>query len=70
VVGKAVAFGIDKGRDLSELTLDELQAFSPDIREDVFAVLSLEGSVNARNHIGGTAPGQVRKAIASARKAI
>jgi len=70
VVGKAVAFGIDKGRDLSELTLDELQAFSLDIREDVFAVLSLEGSVNARNHIGGTAPGQVRKAIASARKAI
>jgi argininosuccinate lyase len=62
VVGKAVAFGVDQGRDLSELTLEELQAFSPVIGQDVFEVLSLEGSIAARNHIGGTAPAQVRKA--------
>jgi argininosuccinate lyase len=67
VVGKSVAFGIKEGRDLSELTLSELQQFSTVIGQDVFAVLSLEGSVNARKHIAGTAPAQVRTAIANAR---
>jgi argininosuccinate lyase len=67
VVGKSVAFGIREGRDLSELTLGELQQFSTTIQQDVFAVLSLEGSVNARRHTGGTAPAQVRAAIANAR---
>ena len=67
VVGKSVAFAIRQGRDLSELTLPELQQFSPDIERDVFAVLSLEGSVNARAHIGGTAPAQVKAAISRAR---
>ncbi len=70
VVGKSVAFGIKEGRDLSALTLAELRQFSATINEDVFAVLSLEGSVNARKHTGGTAPAQVRAAIARARKAI
>jgi argininosuccinate lyase len=68
IVGKAVAFGIREGRDLSEMTLKELQGFAKEIQDDVFAVLSLEGSMNARNHIGGTAPEQVRKAIAAAKK--
>jgi argininosuccinate lyase len=68
VVGKSVAFGIAQGRDLSALTLDELRQFSMAIEQDVFAVLSLEGSVNARRHTGGTAPAQVRAAIARARK--
>ncbi len=68
VVGKAVAFGIEQGRDLSEMSLDELRQFSSDINEDVFAVLSLEGSVAARNHIGGSAPDQVRNAIKLARE--
>ncbi len=67
VVGKSVAFGIKEGRDLSELTLSELQQFSKVIQQDVFAVLSLEGSVSARKHIGGTAPAQVREAITQAR---
>ncbi|MDR0780308.1 MAG: argininosuccinate lyase [Pseudomonadales bacterium] len=67
VVGKSVAFGIKEGRDLSQLTLIELRQFSPMINDDVYQVLSLEGSVNARNHIGGTAPTQVRAAIARAR---
>jgi argininosuccinate lyase len=59
VVGKSVAYGIAENKDLSEMTLDELHAFSPDIDDDVFDVLTLEGSVNARDHIGGTAPKQV-----------
>jgi argininosuccinate lyase len=68
VVGKAVALCVVKECDLSELTLDELQAFSSAIGDDVFEVLTLEGSVAARNHIGGTAPEQVKQAIARGRK--
>ncbi len=68
VVGKAVAMGVSTGKDLSELTLEELQQFSDKIDSDVFDVLTLEGSVESRNHVGGTAPEQVRKAIARARK--
>ena len=67
VVGQAVAYGIDQGKDLSEMELAELKQFSDQIDQDVFAVLSLEGSVSARNHPGGTAPEQVRGAIDSAR---
>jgi argininosuccinate lyase len=68
IVGKAVRFGIEKEKDLSEMNLAELQQFSAGIEEDVFNVLSLEGSVAARNHIGGTAPVQVQAAIKRARK--
>ena len=67
VVGNAVRLGIETGRDLSALTLDELQRLSALIEADVFEVLTLEGSVKARNHLGGTAPAQVRQAIATAR---
>ena len=67
VVGLAVRLGIDSQRDLSELSLTELQAFSALITDDVFAYLTLEGSVAARKHIGGTAPDTVRAAIATAR---
>ncbi len=67
VVGKAVAYGVEKEKDLAEMSLAELQSFSADIEEDVFSVLSLEGSLNARNHIGGTAPQQVKLAIENAK---
>jgi len=67
VVGHAVRHGLETSKDLAEMTLDELQTFSPLIEADVFTVLSLEGSVAARNHIGGTAPNQVRAAVARAR---
>jgi argininosuccinate lyase len=67
-VGKAVALGVKEGRDLSELTLDELRGFSPVIESDVYGVLTLDGSVAARDHLGGTAPRQVRAAIARARQ--
>ena len=66
-VGRAVRSAVENGRDLSEMTLDELRAFSPAIESDVFGVLTLEGSVAARNHPGGTAPVQVRAAIARAK---
>ena len=66
-VGKAVALGVAKGCDLAQLSLPELQSFSEVIGEDVYDVLTLEGSVAARDHIGGTAPNQVRAAVARAR---
>lgn len=68
VVALAVRHAVDKGCDLSDLPLVELQKFSPQISEDVYQVLTLEGSLASRNHIGGTAPEQVKQAIARARK--
>ncbi|RMG56833.1 MAG: argininosuccinate lyase [Gammaproteobacteria bacterium] len=70
IVGRAVALGVETGRDLAEMRLEELQQFSDRIEEDVFEVLSLEGSVAARDHIGGTAPARVREAIEAARARI
>jgi len=68
VVALAVRHAVDKGCDLSDLSLAELQKFSPQIAEDVYQVLTLEGSLASRDHIGGTAPAQVKQAIARARK--
>jgi len=70
VVGIAVAYAIDKGKDLSECSLEELQLFHDSIEQDVFEVLTLEGSVNLRNITGGTAPEQVRFQIEQCRKLI
>lgn len=67
IVGKAVAYGLETGKDLSEMTLEELKQFSNEITADVFDVLTLEGSVAARDHIGGTAPNQVRAAAGRAK---
>jgi argininosuccinate lyase len=69
-VARAVRHAADRGVDLSDLDVQELRAFSPLIGDDVAQSLSLEGSVNARNHIGGTAPAQVRAAIARHRAAL
>jgi argininosuccinate lyase len=66
-VGLAVRLGLETQRDLSELSLNELQGFSALITADVFDYLTLEGSVAARKHIGGTAPETVKAAIATAR---
>lgn len=68
VVGQAVAYAVEQQKDLAELSLTELQQFSTAIGQDVFAVLTLEGSVASRNHLGGTAPNQVRAAIARAKE--
>ena len=70
VVGKAVAYGVVSNKDLSDMSLEELQQFSADIKSDVFEVLTLEGSVAARNHVGGTAPDQVRWAAARAKSLV
>jgi len=67
VVGRCVAHALAKGVALNDLSLDDFRSFSPLIERDVFDVLTLEGSVNSRNHMGGTAPAQVRAAIARGR---
>ncbi len=67
VVGSAVAYGVEQDKDLSEMTLQELQQFSDVIEQDVFDVLTLEGSVAARNHLGGTAPERVQQRVKEAK---
>ncbi len=67
-VARAVRYCEEKGCDLGELSLQELKRFSNLVGEDAHQVLTLEGSMGSRNHIGGTAPNQVMAAIARARK--
>ncbi|KQT01751.1 MULTISPECIES: argininosuccinate lyase [unclassified Rhizobium] len=64
VTGHAVALAEKKGCELSELTLEELQALNPAITEKIFDVLTVEASVASRQSFGGTAPNEVRKQIA------
>ncbi|EGY53019.1 argininosuccinate lyase [Neisseria shayeganii] len=70
VVALAVRHADGQGVDLSDLPLAVLQGFSGLIGEDVYQVLTPEGSLNARNHLGGTAPEQVRAQAARWRKAL
>ncbi len=63
IVGQTVRAASERGCGLEDLPLDVLKGFSPAIEEDVYEVLKLEGSVNARNHLGGTAPAQVAKQV-------
>jgi len=70
VVGNAVAFAIDAGKDLGDCSLEELQQFEQRIEADVFDVLTLEGSLNARNITGGTAPEQVLFQVNAGREMI
>ena len=67
-VGLAVRRAEELGVDLPQLSLAELQSFSPLVAEDIFSILTVEGSLASRKHIGGTAPEQVRAAVARARK--
>lgn len=68
MVGKAVGYGVSTGKDLSEMSLDEIRQFAPNAQTDVFDVLTLEGSVAARDHLGGTAPNQVLAQVARWKK--
>ena len=70
IVGKAVSYGIKENKDLNEFSLDELKSFNKLIEKDVFDVISLEGSINARDHLGGTSIKQISKAIKAGRKLI
>lgn len=69
-VSQAVRFAEDRGCELAELKLAELQKFAPAIGKDVFAALTLAGSLKSRTHIGGTAPARVKAAIVKARKSL
>ncbi|HMX15319.1 MAG TPA: argininosuccinate lyase [Rhodocyclaceae bacterium] len=66
-VARAVRAAEERGCDLADLGLEALRAFSPLVGDDVFAVLTVEGSLAARDHVGGTAPAQVRAAVARKR---
>ncbi|MDI6750948.1 MAG: argininosuccinate lyase [Rhodocyclaceae bacterium] len=70
VVARAVRAAETRGCDLADLPLTELRSFSPLIDEDVFSVLTVAGSLAARNHPGGTAPEQVKAAIERVRKTL
>lgn len=67
IVGSTVHYAISQKKPLSDLNLKELQSFGAMIKEDVYDVLTLEGSVNARTHFGGTAPSRVSEALAAAK---
>jgi argininosuccinate lyase len=67
-VGKTVNYAIARGKELQDLSLKELGRFCPNVKKDVYKYLELKGSVNARDHIGGTAPRQVKAAVRNARK--
>ena len=70
VVARAVRHAEARGVDLGGLALADLQGFSPLIEAAVFDILSLDGSAASRNHVGGTAPAQVRDAIGRARRRV
>ncbi len=70
IVGQAVAYCIDNGKELPELSLAEFQQFSKEIKEDVYNVLSVEGSINSRNSIGGTGHLRVKQALETAEKTL
>jgi argininosuccinate lyase len=70
IVGRTVRHGIAQGKELCDLSLEELRRFSPLIEEDVHAALTVEASLRARSVIGGTAPEAVARALAEARKRI
>ncbi len=66
-VGNTVAFAISQSKELSDLSLKELGQFCPNLKDDVYDYLELNGSVNARDYTGGTAPEQVKRAVKEAR---
>jgi argininosuccinate lyase len=68
VTGRLVGIAADKGVDLDKLSLAEMQAVEPKIDRSVYRVLTVEASVNARRSLGGTAPANVIRAVADARR--
>ncbi len=68
IVGGAVHYAIEQCKPLSDLSLEELRNFGDMIEQDVYEILSLQGSINARQHFGGTAPVRVREAVKAAQK--
>ncbi len=69
-VGKAVLFAAEQGRELNDLSLEEMRQFAADIDDDVFGALSIESTLGAKAVIGGTSPSRVAEALAEARKSL
>lgn len=69
-VGKLVLMGIEKGKELHELSLSELRSVIPDIGDDVFEALSIESTLRSKSAIGGTAYTRVAEALASAKRSL
>ncbi|MGB9620017.1 MAG: argininosuccinate lyase, partial [Armatimonadota bacterium] len=67
-VGKLVAWCIENGRELSDLTIDEIRRFAPEAAEDIVSQLTVEASVAARSSYGGTAPSEVKRQIEKAKR--
>jgi argininosuccinate lyase len=65
-IGNAVRYGLEHGRELGELTLDELKAFGPEFEQDFFAAVTLEATLDCHDVIGGTARTRVREALIAA----
>jgi len=70
IVGKTVAYCVEQGKELIDLSLAELQRFSEEIDKDVFPVLTVKGSVDSRKSAGGTSQVRVEEALAKAEKAL
>ena len=70
IIGHAVRFGLEKGVELGDLTLDELRAFSPEFAEDFFAAVTLTATLDCHDVIGGTARERVRQGLAAASERI
>ena len=68
VTGRIVALAEDKGVDIAQLSLADMQSVDSHITDDVFSVLTVDASVGSRTSYGGTAPANVKQAVASARK--
>jgi len=68
VVGRTVAYGLDKGKELQDMTVAELKGFSPLIEDDVFSFLETKNIIDRRTSLGGTATANVRAAVAQAKK--
>jgi argininosuccinate lyase len=64
-IGQAVRYGLEKGCELGELTLEELQQFGPEFGSDFFSSITLDATVNCHDVIGGTAVARVREALAA-----
>jgi argininosuccinate lyase len=69
-IGNAVRFGLEKGVELGELTLDELRQFGEEFEEDFFAAVTLTATLDCHNVTGGTARERVRTALAAATERI
>jgi argininosuccinate lyase len=69
-IGNAVRYGLEKGVELGDLTLDELRQFGPEFAEDFYAAVTLNATLDCHDVIGGTASVRVRQALAAASERI